>query len=332
MFRFASPWAFLLLGVVAVGLALGRRNRPFLPMAVSGFGAGPPPRATWASRLHLFPDAVKLLALVLMVTALARPQWGTQRLDITTEGINIVLAVDLSRSMAALDFKRDGRIVDRLEAVRGVIRNFIQNRAGDRIGLVVFGSEAYTQVPLTRDYQTLATVLDRIEIGAAGPQTAIGDAIGISLKRLEDIRSRSNVVILLTDGESNTGELTPEEATLAAAGRSVRIYTVGVGSRGRAPFLVQDPFFGQRYVYQQVSMDEEALKRIASKTGGQYFRVEDTQGLEDVYRTIDRMEKTEAKTQTHTDYRDMYPGFLATALALLGLWTILAHTRFLRIP
>ena len=330
MFRFASPWSFMLLAVVPV--IVGQWRRPFAPLILSSLAPGSAAPISWAARFHALPEMVKLFAMVLMVVALARPQWGTRQMNVTTEGINIILAVDLSESMSALDFKRDGQIVDRLEAVRGVIRDFIGRREGDRIGMVVFGSEAYTQVPLTRDYTTLATVLEKVKIGAAGPQTAIGDAMGISIKRLEDIKSKSNIVILLTDGESNTGALAPEAATRVASERGIRIYTIGVGSRGRAPFRIQHPFFGEQYVYQRVSMDEAALKQIAEKTGGRYFRAADTEGLEAIYHTIDALEKTEVKVKTHTDYRETYAFFLAPALILLGIWAILAHTRFLRVP
>ncbi|MBI9084288.1 MAG: VWA domain-containing protein [Desulfobacterales bacterium] len=332
MFRFASPWSFMLLAAVPVIVGRWRRRRPFAPLILASIGQSSTAPISWAARLSALPEMVKLFAMVLMVVALARPQWGTRQMNVTTEGINIILAVDLSESMSALDFKRDGQIVDRLEAVRGVIRDFIGRREGDRIGMVVFGSEAYTQVPLTRDYTTLATVMEKVQIGAAGPQTAIGDAIGISIKRLEDIESKSNIVILLTDGESNTGALTPEAATLVASERGIRIYTIGVGSRGRAPFRIQHPFFGEQYVYQRVSMDEAALKQIAEKTEGRYFRAADTEGLEAIYRTIDALEKTEVKVKTHMDYRETYGYFLAPALVLLSIWVILAHTRFLRVP
>lgn len=275
---------------------------------------------------------LKYVALLLMIVALARPQWGTQRISTQTEGVNIILAVDLSESMAALDFKRKGQIVNRLEAVKSVVRDFITKREGDRIGMVVFGSNAFTQLPLTRDYNTIAFILDRIQIGSAGSSTAIGDAIGISLKRLEDIKSTSNVIILLTDGQSNAGELTPQVAARVAAEKDVKIYTIGVGTRGKAPFLVQDPFLGQRYIYQQVDIDEKTLREIADRTGGLYFRAEDLQGLQRIYETIDGLEKTEVKMKTFSSYRDLYAWILVPASFLLGLQLILAHTRFLRIP
>lgn len=272
------------------------------------------------------------LALALMIVALARPQWGTRRMVVNTSGINIILAIDLSESMGALDFKSQGNIINRLEAVKTVVRDFIQHRNGDRIGMVVFGSEAYTQLPLTRDYNTIATLLERLQIGAAGRSTAIGDAIGISLKRLEDIQSRSNIIILLTDGRSNSGEFEPRTTAAIAKEKGVKIYTIGVGSRGKAPFLVNDPIFGQRYIYQEADIDETTLQAIADQTGGLYFRAQDLEGLEKIYATIDHMEKTDVKVKTFAEYNELYLFLLLPAFGLLVLWVVLTNTRFLRIP
>ena len=175
-------------------------------------------------------------------------------------------------------------------------------------------------------------ILDRLKIGAAGDKTAIGDAIGISLKRLKDIESKSNVIILLTDGVSNAGELSPADAAAIAAERGVKIYTIGVGSSGKAPFLVNSPIFGKQYVYQQVEMDEAALKEIAKKTGGLYFKAENTEALERIYKTIDNMEKTEAKSNVYAVYNDLYPWLVLLALLLLVLRIVLENTVYLEAP
>jgi Ca-activated chloride channel family protein len=175
-------------------------------------------------------------------------------------------------------------------------------------------------------------MLERLKIGAAGKQTAIGDAIGISIKRLADIESKSNVIILLTDGQSNAGELSPETAGQIAREKGVKIYTIGVGSRGKAPFLVNDPIFGQRYVYQRVSIDEETLKAIAEKTGGLYFRAENLEGLQEIYDTIDKLEKTEVKVDIFADYSEIYPWLLVPAVILLLVYAVLRNTRFLVVP
>ncbi len=332
MFRFASPYFFLLLAILPI-LMYYRTRRQIRP----GMGM-----SSLTSVRHISPSPflviqrilpiLKYVALCLMIIAMARPQSGTKKENILTEGINIALAVDLSESMAALDFKRKGKIVNRLEAVKGVVQDFISKRSGDRIGMVVFGSNAYTQLPLTRDYNTIASVLDRLKIGAAGKSTAIGDAIGISLRRLEDIKSQSNVIILLTDGQSNAGELSPDTAAEVAVQKKVKIYTIGVGTRGKAPFLIRDPVFGERYVYQRVDIDEDTLKAIADKTGGLYFRAENIEGLQEIYDTIGKLEKTEVKVKTFAEYSELYSYFLIPAFILLGLWVLLSNTRFLRIP
>ncbi|SLM30535.1 conserved membrane hypothetical protein [Desulfamplus magnetovallimortis] len=275
---------------------------------------------------------LRYASLFLMILALARPQWGTEKVNVTTEGINIVLALDLSESMAALDFTRDDKIITRLDAVKGVVGDFIMKREGDRIGMVVFGSRAFTQLPLTRDYNTIAFMLEKLEIGAAGPSTAIGDAIGISLKRLEDIESKSNIVILLTDGRSNSGEISPETAATIASERGVKIYTVGVGTEGKAPFLVKDPLLGQRYVYQRVDMDHDTLEKIAEMTGGSFFIAQDIGSLENIYDMIDTLEKTEVDVKSWAQYRELYPWLMFPAFLMLGGYILLSNTRFMKIP
>ena len=332
MLRFASPY-FLLLMLLLPAMIWYRYRRHRTPaMASSALfpAAGIP--ASPALRLRRLVPAIKYAVLCLMVVALARPQWGTERTEVLTKGINIVLALDLSESMAALDFKKKGRVVNRLEAVKGVVEEFVSKRSGDRIGMVVFGTYAYTQLPLTRDYNTMVSILDRLEIGAAGKSTAIGDAIGISLKRLADIESKSNIIILLTDGQSNAGELSPDTAGEIAAQKGAKIYTIGVGTRGRAPYLVKDALFGERYVYQQVNIDEDALRAIADTTGGLYFRAENLEGLQEIYDTIDAMETTAVKVDIFAEYNEIYPWLLIPALVMLPFYVILRNTRYLIIP
>ena len=332
MFRFATPY-FLLLLLLLPAIIWYRKRRHQSPTLASSAlfpVAGVPPST--ALRLRALVPVLKYFVFMLLVIALARPQWGSQRTEVLTEGINIILALDLSESMAALDFKTKGRVVNRLEAVKGVVQTFVAGRSGDRIGMVVFGSHAYTQLPLTRDYNTMVSMLERLEIGAAGKSTAIGDAIGISLKRLADIESKSNIIILLTDGQSNAGELSPETAAEIAVQKQVKIYTVGVGTRGKAPFLIKDPLFGERYIYQRVNIDEETLRSIADKTGGRYFRAEDLKALQEIYATIDRMETTAVKVDIFAEYNEIYPWLLIPALALLSLYVILRNTRYLVVP
>ncbi|NQT68067.1 MAG: VWA domain-containing protein [Desulfobacteraceae bacterium] len=332
MFRFASWYFLLLLAVVPAAILFKKRRQLHPVMGLPALSAVHSIRRSAFLKLHWIMPVLKYTALCLAIAAMARPQMGTRQVSILTEGVNLVLAVDISESMAALDFKQGGKIVNRLEAVKTVINEFISKRSGDRIGLVVFGTHAYTQLPLTRDYNTIAEVLERLKIGAAGKNTAIGDAIGISLKRLEDIKSKSNIIILLTDGQSNTGEFSPQTATEIAVQKGVKIYTVGVGSKGKAPFLIEHPLLGERYIYQHVDFDEDTLKFISKETNGLYFRAQDSKSLGKIYDTIDALEKTKVKVKTFAEYRELYIYLLAPSFLLLVIWVILSNTRFLRVP
>jgi len=346
IFRFASPWFLVLLAVPWLWLGLRTLKRfsardsrkTGSALYVASLGAGlpdsdkdaAPPVTPGLSAARLLPF-FKVLGLSLMILALARPEAGEKKLKVMTEGVNIVLALDLSESMSALDFKREDKIVNRLEAVKGVVGEFIMNREGDRIGMVVFGSNAFTQLPLTRDYNTICFMLSHLAIGAAGPKTAIGDAIGISLKRLADVKAKSNIIILLTDGKSNAGSLSWQDAADLAKTRGVKIYTVGVGSKGKAPFLVNG-LFGQQYVYRRVDVDWQALETIAKATGGQFFRAGDIDGLERIYKTIDAMEKTKVEVDKWVDYQEMFARFLIPGLMIYLACLVLSRTWLLRIP
>ena len=331
MFRFASPLFLLLFFVVALVWFLRLRKKSTSHIKVSSLKGVEPLSQSFMVMLSRFVPFLKIIALILLILSLARPQWGDKKINVTTEGVNIILALDLSESMRALDFKKDKKIVTRLEAVKTVVREFIMKREGDRIGMVVFGSNAFTQLPLTRDYNTIAFILDRLKIGAAGPRTAIGDAIGISLMRLEDIQSKSNIIILLTDGKSNSGELSWQDATKIAAQRKVKIYTIGVGTKGEAPFLV-DGLFGKRYVYQKVDVDLDALKTIAKQTQADFFKAGDLKSLGQIYEMINRLEKTKVDVEKWVEYKELYPGLLMAGLILFLMNIVLNNTRFLRIP
>ena len=185
----------------------------------------------------------------------------------------------------------------------------MQNRGNDRIGIVAFGQEAFTQCPLTLDHDILLTFLDGLTVGIAGDSTAIGSAMGISVKRLKDLESKSKVIILLTDGRNNAGNISPMQAAEIAKAFKIKIYTIGVGTRGKAPFLV-DGMFGKRLIYQEVDIDEETLQKIARMTGAKYFRATDLKSLKGIYKQIDRLEKTEVKVIEHTHYQELFPLFL----------------------
>ena len=274
---------------------------------------------------------IRLSALALLILALARPQSGIKSTEITTEGVDIILCLDTSGSMQALDFKTEGKRGTRLQAVKKVVSEFILGRTNDRIGMVVFGQEAFTQCPLTLDYGVLLRLLDSVEIGMAGDSTAIGSAIGICVKRLKDLKSKSKVLILLTDGRNNSGAMSPVTAADIAKTYDIKTYTIGVGSEGQAPFLV-DSFFGKQYVYQKVDLDEETLKKIAGKTGGKYFRATNTEALKNIYEQIDQMEKTEVEIKEYMEYEELFMYFLIPGLCLLLLEVLLSNTRLRKIP
>ena len=331
MFRFASPLFLSLLVVVCLVIFFKLRKKSTRIIKVSSLKDLDTLSLSFMLRVSKFIPVLKIISLILLILALARPQWGDKKINVTTQGVNIILALDLSESMRALDFKKDNEIVTRLEAVKIVVRDFIMKREGDRIGMVVFGSNAFTQLPLTRDYNAIAFILDRLKIGAAGPMTAIGDAIGISLKRLEDIKSKSNIIILITDGKSNSGELSWQDATKIAVQRKVKIYTIAVGTKGEAPFLV-DGLFGKQYVYQKVDVDLDALKTIAKQTQAGFFQAGDLESLGQIYEMINNLEKTKVDVEKWVEYKELYPGLLALGLILFLMYIVLTNTRFLRVP
>jgi Ca-activated chloride channel homolog len=274
---------------------------------------------------------MRCLAMSLCILALARPQSGNRSTEIITEGVDIMLCLDTSGSMNALDFTLDNKRVNRLQVVKKVVEEFIRGRQNDRIGMVVFAEEAFTQCPLTLDYGVLLSFLEKLEIGMAGDRTAIGSALAVCVKRLKDLKSKSKIIILLTDGRSNTGSITPATAADIAKACGIKVYTIGVGTEGEAPFLV-DSLFGQRYVYQRVDLDEEALQEIAQKTGGTYFRATNTEALKKIYQQIDKMEKTEAKVKEYMEYEELFAWFLIPGLCVLLLEIVLANTRLRKIP
>jgi Ca-activated chloride channel family protein len=274
---------------------------------------------------------LRCLGIGLCVVALARPQSGQKETEILTEGVDIILCLDTSGSMRALDFELNGQRVDRLAVVKKVVEDFIHKRKDDRIGMVIFGAQAFTQCPLTMDYGVLLSFLKRAEIGMAGDSTAIGSALATSVKRLKDVPGKSRLVILLTDGRSNSGKIPPETAAEIAKTTNVKVYTIGVGVEGKSPFQV-DTLFGKNYVFEKVDLDEDTLKKIAQVTGGEYFRATNTASLEKIYDQIDRMEKTEAKVKEYTEYEELFHRFAIPGLLLLLAEFVLVNTRFRKIP
>ncbi len=291
-------------------------------------------KPSWTVRLRRLVLGLRLLTLALLILAMARPQTGLKLTKTSTEGVDIILAIDTSGSMQALDLDAERAIAkrrDRLQVVRGVVDDFVQQRENDQIGLVVFGAEAFTQCPLTLDHGIVATFLDRLEIGMAGDATAIGSALGTAVKRLKDSVAKSKVVILLTDGRSNAGALSPLKAAEIAKTFDVKVYTVGAGTRGKAPFIVET-LLGKQVIYENVEIDEATLTKIATTTGGAYFRAEDREALAEVYSTIDELEKTEITMESYMEYNERFSALVIPAIALLLLEVVLLGTRLRKLP
>jgi Ca-activated chloride channel family protein len=263
------------------------------------------------SRLQLVLLVLLWLALV---AALMRPQWLEPYTEVHTEGYDLMLAVDTSRSMEALDFTVAGRQVTRMAVVKGVLGRFIQARDGDRIGIVVFGSQSFVLSPMTLDIHAVYSLLDSIVARMAGDGTAIGDAIGLGVKKLRDRPEGSRVLILVTDGENTEGSLPPRLAAQMAAHEGIRIYTIGVGSKGLVPFMEDG-----RLTQVKMEIDEELLTEVAAITGGEYFRATDTSALEQIYERIDALEKTQAESRSVMIPRPLYRWPLGLALLLLLL-------------
>lgn len=288
--------------------------------------------AGWRTRWRWLPSALRATAIALLIVAAARPQWGRTESRFTGLGIDIMLAVDLSTSMLAEDFTLDGQRVNRFEALKPIIEDFVGKRGGDRIGLVLFAGRPYTQCPLTLDHGWLLQNLQRAEIGMIEDGTAIGSALATAVRRVESSDAKSKVVILLTDGQNNAGRISPETAAEAARALGVKVYTIGAGTRGLAPYPGRD-FFGN-VVYQpvQVDIDEGTLTRIAETTGGQYFRATDTASLQQIYDSIDTLERTAFEAPKYHDWRELYAWFAFPALLLLCLELVLGHTVLRRLP
>ena len=287
---------------------------------------------SWATAARHGLIVLRCIAIFLLVVALARPQSGKEETKVTAEGIDIVVAIDVSGSMLAEDFQANGRRRNRLHVVREVVRDFIEGRPNDRIGIVVFAGRPYTHSPLTLDHGWLLANLDRIEIGMVEDGTAVGSAIATSLNRLRESTATSKILVLLTDGINNAGKVGPDTAAEAAKALGIKVYTVGAGTKGDVPYPVTDPFGRKAYRTVRIEIDEESLRNVAQKTGGKYFRATDTDSLRKVYAEIDRLEKSEIETPRYLDYNDLYPRLLVAALILILIELVLANTRLRTVP
>jgi Ca-activated chloride channel homolog len=330
--RLGSPWWLLLLAALPVvlprGLARAKRAAVRYPSlaslrVVSKAGAG---------RQRLLLMALRAAGIALMVGALARPQVGGEQTKVHREGVDVVLAVDVSGSMLAEDFTVGSERSSRLDAVKSVVKEFITARPEDRAGLVLFAGRPYTQCPLTLDHGWLLQNLDRAKVGMIEDGTAIGSALASAVNRVRSSTATSKFVVLLTDGQSNAGKITPETAAEAAAALGIKVYTIGAGTRGMAPYPTQDFFGNKVYRPVPVDIDEDTLKRVAEKTKARYFRATDTASLKAIYEEIDQAEKTDFEAPEFKDWRELYPWLLWPALALLLLEMMLAETRLRKLP
>ena len=283
---------------------------------------------TTRQRFRFLLTVLRVLAVVLLIIAFARPRSGTEVTEVTSEGIDIMLALDVSSSMQAEDFKPNNR----LYVAKEEIKKFVNKRLNDRIGLVVFARHSFTQCPLTVDYGVLLNFVDQVDFGVIEDGTAIGMAIANGVNRLRESKAKSKIIILLTDGDNNAGEIDPQTAANLADAFDIKIYTIGAGKPGNAMYPYNDPIFGKRYVYRPTKIDEKTLKDIADRTGGKFFRARSGEELEEIYTLIDSMEKTEIKTSAHIQYRELFVYFVYAGLLFLVLELLLANTYFKKLP
>lgn len=327
--RFADPWLLWLLVLIPLMAAyyVYRCLQGDAAIRLSTVeGVGRTSRTVRYYMRHL-PFILRCAALALLIVALARPQSSELGSTSTTEGIDIMLSIDVSGSMLARDFKPD-----RMEAAKETAAQFIVDRPNDRIGLVVFAGESYTQSPLTTDKRTLLSLVTQISSGVIDDGTAIGNGLATAINRLKESDALSKVIILLTDGVNNAGQIAPMTAAEIAKTYGIRVYTIGVGTRGMAPMPYYDRFGNTVFMDAPVEIDEQMLADIASMTGGEYFRATDNNSLREVYERINALEKTKIETNEFTKYHELFGMYALMALAVLVLEFLIRRLVLRRIP
>ncbi|WP_440875529.1 vWA domain-containing protein [Thalassotalea sp. PLHSN55] len=312
MINFAWPWLFILLPLPLLVYWLPAKNKSTIsalkmPVLLAGVNS----QASQPSRKKL-PLILLTLIWLLLVIAASRPQWLGEAINMPTEGREVMIAVDLSGSMAAEDMNLNGRAVNRLDMLKSVLGDFIKRRNGDRLGLILFGDDAYMQTPMTFDRNTVKQMLEESEIGLVGHQTAIGDAMALSVKRFVEKEESNRVLILLTDGRNTAGKITPEQALELAQSKGITIYTIGIG----ADEMLQQTFFASRNVNPSGDLDEKTLQDIAKRTGGKYFRARSSQDMEEIYQLLDQLEPVEQEQQQMRPLTALFYWPLAIALIL----------------
>ncbi len=328
----AYPWFLLLLLLLPVLAWLkGKHGRQaaFLYSSVQLIKQVSHLKQTNIGRILL---ALRWLALALLVVGLAQPQHTESETTVKASGIDIVVALDLSGSMESEDFQLRGQRANRLEVAKDVLRQFIDRRPGDRIGLVAFAGKAYIASPLTLDHSFLLQNLDRLALHTIEDSTAIGSGLSAAINRLRELQSKSKIVILMTDGQNNAGKIPPLTAAEAAQALNVKVYTIGVGTRGTAPMPQRDMFGRKVYVQVPVDIDEKTLQEIAAKTGGKYYRADNTPKLQKIYDEIDKLEKTEAEVKKYVRVEELFSWAVVPGLFLVLLELLLNHTVWRRLP
>jgi len=329
-YRFADPqYLFLLVALpILVFWYWKRRARKGASIRYSSIGLVLPAVRSGTARFRHSLFVLRILALAALIVAFSRPQTGVSGEEVLTEGIDIILALDLSSSMLAEDL-----MPTRVEAVKQVAASFIEGRRNDCIGLVVFAGQAFTQAPLTLDYNVLMSLLSELEVGMiAEDGTAIGMGLATAVKRLQESDAESRVVILLTDGRNNRGEIDPVTAAQMAEALDIKVYAIGAGTHGEAPITIDDPTFGRRRMRMRVDVDEPTLRAVAEQTNGRFFRATDRQSLEEIYREIDELETTEVEVEHYTHYGELFHFPLALGLLLVVLEVGMGNTVLRKIP
>ena len=287
---------------------------------------------TWRVRWSFLPWVLRAMVLVCLLIALAGPRKLLAQSKLNTEGIDIVLALDVSGSMSAEDYVINGQRISRLDIIKQTVEKFVEQRPNDRLGLIVFGSQAYTVCPLTTDHDWLLENLRQVRIGLIQDSTAIGSGIATSILRLKDSKAKSRVIVLLTDGVNNTGKIQPLDAAKMAQALGIKVYSIGAGTTGIVPFPVTDEFGNRHYEQAQFDLDEDTLKKIAAMTQAEYFRASDTESLRHIYSEIDKLEKTKIDEKGYKQYEPLFWPFVDAALILLALEIVLTNSVFLKIP
>ena len=337
---FAYPWFLLLLLLLpAFAWLKGKRGRPpaFLYSSVQLVRAV---LNVSRSRSGGFLAALRWLALAALIVALAQPRLTKSQTQVKASGIDIAVAVDLSGSMASEDFVVGGQRVSRVEMAKTVLKKFIEKRPNDRIGLIAFATDAYIVTPLTLDHDFVLQNLERFQIDPFEPgndlidgsSTAIGSGLSTAINRLRDLKSKSKIVILMTDGQNNSGKLAPLTVAEAAQTLGVKVYTIGVGMRGNAPMPARDIFGRHMYQMVPVDIDEDTLTKIANMTGGKYYRADNAERFQEIYAEIDRLEKSEAVVKKYTEFHELFAWFVLGGLSVLMVELVLKNTIMRRLP